>query len=37
MNVERLVEWELAEEIEVRAENIPQYHFVRHKSHKTCH
>jgi hypothetical protein len=32
MSVELLVEWELAEETEVFGENLPQCHFVYHKS-----
>jgi hypothetical protein len=34
MNVEK-VEWELAAETEVLGKNLPQYHFVHHKSHMT--
>jgi hypothetical protein len=35
MSVEQSVEWELAGETEVLGENLPQYHFVHHKSHMT--
>jgi hypothetical protein len=31
--VEKLVEWRLGGETEVLGENLPQPHFVRHKSH----
>jgi hypothetical protein len=32
MNVEQSVEWELTGETEVLGENLPQRHFVHHKS-----
>jgi hypothetical protein len=35
MIMEQLVEFELAGETEVLGENLPQCHFVRHKSHMT--
>jgi hypothetical protein len=35
MIVEQLVEWNLAGETEVIGENLPQRHFVHHKSHMT--
>jgi hypothetical protein len=35
MIVEKLVECELAEETEIFGENLPQRHFVHHKSHMT--
>jgi hypothetical protein len=36
MNMEQLVEWELAGETEVLRENLSQHYFVHHKSHSTC-
>jgi hypothetical protein len=37
MNVEQSVEWELAGETEVRVlgEDLPQCHFIHHKSYMT--
>jgi hypothetical protein len=35
MMMENLVEWRLARETEVFGENLPQRHFVHHKSHLT--
>jgi hypothetical protein len=35
MIVEQSVEWRLAGETEVLGENLPQRHFVHHKSHLT--
>jgi hypothetical protein len=35
MIMEQLVERGLAGETEVLGENLPQYHFVHHKSHMT--
>jgi hypothetical protein len=35
MIVEQSVEWELVGEIEVLGGNVPQYHFLHHKSHMT--
>jgi hypothetical protein len=36
MSVKKSVEWELAGDTEVLAENLPQCHSVYHKSHMTC-
>jgi hypothetical protein len=33
MSMEYLVEWELAGETEVLGGNLPQFHFIYHKSH----
>jgi hypothetical protein len=33
--LEQLVEWRLSGETEVLGENLPQRHFVHHKSHMT--
>jgi hypothetical protein len=33
VTVEQLLEWRLAGETEVLGENLPQRHFVHHKSH----
>jgi hypothetical protein len=33
--VEQLVESKIAEKTEVLGENLPQHHFVHHKSHMT--
>jgi hypothetical protein len=35
MSVEQSVEWELVGETELLGENLPQFHFVHHKSHMT--
>jgi hypothetical protein len=35
MNMEESVEWESTQETEVLGENLPQCHFVHHKSHMT--
>jgi hypothetical protein len=35
LNMEQSVEWELAGETEVLGENLPQCHFVHHKSYIT--
>jgi hypothetical protein len=34
MGVEQSVEYELAGETEVLGENVPQRHFIHHRSHK---
>jgi hypothetical protein len=36
MSVEQSVECQLAGQIEVLEETLPQCHFVHHKSHMTC-
>jgi hypothetical protein len=35
VTVEQLMKWRLADETEVLGENLPQLHFVHHKSHMT--
>jgi hypothetical protein len=35
MSVEQSVEWELAGETEVLGKNLPQWHFLHHKSYMT--
>jgi hypothetical protein len=35
MSVEQSVELELARETETLGENLPEFHFVHHKSHMT--
>jgi hypothetical protein len=35
MNIERFVESELAAETEILGENLPQFHYIHHKSHMT--
>jgi hypothetical protein len=35
MSLEQSVEFKLAGKTEVPGENLPQYHFVHHKSHVT--
>jgi hypothetical protein len=35
MSMEQSVEWELAGDTQVLGENMPQRHFVHHKSHMT--
>lgn len=35
MSVEQSAKLELAEDTEVLGENLPQYHFIRHRSHMT--
>jgi hypothetical protein len=35
MNIERFVERELAPETEILGENLPQLHYIHHKSHMT--
>jgi hypothetical protein len=36
MNVKQLMEWNLAEKIEILGEISPQYQFVHHKFRMTC-
>jgi hypothetical protein len=35
INMKQVMEWELAREIKLLGENLPQCHFFHHKSHMT--